>query len=93
MQKIDDPQRHVFRADDDPEMCFFCGKASSAHGVQPTKEAHPDRYVDRRTLPKCAQAGCRRKVSALPDGHTKHCYEHASREERSAYVSAWSKAA
>jgi hypothetical protein len=67
------------------------GLAILTHRAQ--KQAHPGRYVDRRTLPQCAYAGCRRKVSALPDGNTEHCYDHASQAERAAYVSAWSKAA
>ena len=31
MQKIDDPQRHEFAADDDPKQCFFCGKSPVEH--------------------------------------------------------------
>ena len=66
------------------------GLAILTHRAQ--KAANPDRYVDRRTLPKCMHFGCRRKVLALPNGHSEHCYDHASAEERAAYVSAWSKA-
>lgn len=54
--------------------------------------AQPGPRVDRRTLPQCAQPGCRRKVSALPAGHTEHCYDHASRAERDAYLAAWTHA-
>jgi len=53
------------------------------------RENGPKR-VDRRTLPTCAQAGCRRKVEALADGgHIDHCYSHASEVERKRYREAW----
>jgi len=65
------------------------GLAILTHRAQ--KQAQPGRDVDHRTLPKCAQ--CRRKVLALPHGHTEHCYDHASETERNVYISAWSKTA
>ena len=58
--------------------------------IQVSKKA---RSVDRRTLPRCAREGCRRRVSPLPDGHTEHCYEHAPQTERDGFIGAWSKVA
>lgn len=58
------------------------------------KDAGGEKDVDRRTLPKCIEPGCRKKVEALPGGRcSTRCYRHMSINEQNAWSMAWRQAA